>query len=529
MEHLGPTIEKIKYGRYQIKPAPDKPRTGYTRTTTITKTLDDQSSLIPWNAGRTALGLVAQPHLYAAIAACDPNNKKELYALCEKAAEAGGAATRREQGTAIHKFMERKIADATYEAPAPYNADVESIFDALDVAGFEISENYSEFIVVNHKLKIAGTADLALRHKASGKLYIADLKTGSSVQYGAQAWAIQLHFYASADAIYIHDINPDNDKELPLPKFEQDRGIIIHCEPASGKTNLYWIDLDSGRVGLELALLVRQFRNTKPLTAFTDVEAATSLKTVPNVQYVDELWLTMTRDRIVQIMEYPEAKNDLADNWPANVPTLKSGEPITIEQGKTISDMLSLIEKTHQLPFIRTIVRDQKQVIEEPVEIVQQVQEKPALVSFLDENKIDKDDDPIIGEDEIGVLRVMINFLERDARFWAQDILEQCRQENVTLAVLPPKGQPFERRFNLTKTILHIAPTEDIEILAGIVRQCTKRPFKNVVKGLGQLTLKQSQKALELAEKFAYNEIIAVWQEDGNVTFVPNPHHNGAA
>lgn len=526
MEHLGPTIEKIKYGRYQIKPSPDKPRTGYTRTTTITKTLDDQSSLIPWNAGRTALGLVAQPHLYAAIAACDPNNKKELYGLCEKAAEAGGAATRREQGTAIHKFMERKIADATYEAPAPYNNDVQSIFDALDAAGFEISENYSEFIVVNHALKIAGTADLALRHKATGKLYIADLKTGSSVQYGAQAWAIQLHFYASADAIYVHDINPDNDKELPLPEFEQDRGIIIHCQPESGKTDLYWIDLESGRVGLELALLVRKYRNSKPLTAFTDAEAATELKTVPIVQYVDELWLTMTRDRIMQIMEYPAAKNDLAGNWPANVPTLKSGDPITIDQGKTISEMLSLIEKTHQLPFIKTQVQDQKQAVEEPVEIVQ----APAPAPIEPEsNAIDKVDDPMVGDDEIGVLRVMVNFLERESKLWAQDILEECRQENVTLAVLPPRGEPFERRFNLTKTILHIAPTQDSEILAGIVRQCTKRPFKSVAKGIGQLTLKQSQKALELAEKFAYNEIIAVWQEDGNVTFVPNPHHNGAA
>lgn len=527
MEHLGPTIEKIKYGRYQIKPAENKPRTGYTRTTTITKTLDDQSSLIPWNAGRTALGLVAQPHLYAAIAACDPNNKKELYALCEKAAEAGGAATRREQGTAIHKFLERKIADATYEAPTPYNHDVQSIFDALDAAGLEISENYSEFVVVNHALKIAGTADLALRHKATGKLYIADLKTGSSVQYGAQAWAIQLHFYASADAIYVHDINPDNDRQLPLPEFDQERGIIIHCQPESGKTDLYWIDLQEGKKGLELALLVRAYRNTKPLTAFLPAESATELKSETNVQYVDDLWIAMTKDRIMQIMEYPDARTELARSWPASVPTIKSGKPITEDQGILISQMLSLIEKTHQLPFIKTEVPEP--IIEETIKVAEPVVVEKAPVVQLESNSIDKDSDPRVSEDEIGVLRTMVNFLERDAKFWAQDILEECRQDNLILAVLPPKGEPFERRYNVTKAILHIAPTQDREILEGIVRHCTKRPFKTVSKGLGQLTLNQSRKALELAEKFAYDEIMAVWQDDGTVSFVSNPHHNGAA
>jgi hypothetical protein len=520
MEHLGPTIQKLKNGRYQIKPPGKNERTGYSRATTITKTLDDQSSLISWNAGRTALGLVAQPHLYAAVAACDPDNKKELYELCEKAAEAGGSATRREQGTAIHKFLERKIEDPAYNPPAPYDQDVVSILAALENAGLKIAEGYSEFVVVNHRLKIAGTADLAVVD-ANGNWYVADLKTGSSVKYGAQAWAIQLAIYAMGDAIYHHQPNEADDYETPLPNFDIGRAVIIHCEPASGKTNLYWIDLETGRKGLELALAVREQRNAKPLQPFSLAEATTNLKTTAApVEYIDELWRTIITERIKNILQHPDAAADL--QWPVNIPTLKSGEPITVEQSKTISEILSLIEKIHQLPFMQTEPPKPKPA---PVH-----QEKPQPVKtepkWTGEHNLDKAEDPKVTDEDIAGLRVQIDFLTDKQRRWAQTIMEELRQESLTIALLPPKGAPYLRRWNLTATILNLAPIEDEDLAKAVVKHCTKRPFKTLAKGLGNLTLKQSQKAFELSQKIALGDVTIYYHEDGVVTFSPKSDTN---
>lgn len=520
MENLGPTIQKLKNGRYQIKPPGKNARTGYTRATTITKTLDDQSSLISWNASRTALGLVAQPHLFAAIAACDPENKKELYELCEKAAEAGGSATRRDQGTAIHKFLERKIEDATYNPPAPYDQDVVSILTALENAGLQIADGYSEFVVVNHSLKIAGTADLAVID-AKGNWYIADLKTGSSVKYGAQAWAIQLHIYATGDAIYHHQLNESDDYETELPNFDKTRGVIIHCEPASGKTNLHWIDLETGRQGLELALAVRQHRNAKPLTAFNLAESTTNLKTAPApVQYVDELWRTITIERIKNVLADPKAAADL--RWPADIPTIKSGEPITAHQGKTISEILTIIEKLHQLPLMQTgIVAEKPEDEPEPAPAPEPELKKLVKKEWSEKHNLDKPGDPQVNEDEIAFLRVQINFLTEPQKRWAQTIIEELRQESLTVALIPPSGEPYLRRWNITATILNLAPIEDVDVAVAVVKHCTKRPFKTLAKGLGNLTLKQSQKAFELSTKIAHGTVTLYYHENGVVTFGP--------
>lgn len=523
MDTLGPTIEKLRYGRYQIKPPGKNARTGYTRATTITKTLDDQSSLIPWNAARTAIGIIKEPHLFAAIAACDPENKKELYDLCEKAAEAGGSATRREQGTAIHKFLERKLEDPTYAPPAPYDQDVQSILQALDNAGLTVMPGLSEFVVVNHELKIAGTADLAVQD-ANGNIYVADLKTGSSVKYGAQAWAIQLFIYATGNAIYHHAVNEADDYETPLPAFDQQRGIVLHCEPASGKTDLYWIDLTVGKDGLELALAVRKHRNIKPLEPFTITEATTNLKIVAEEQYVDELWRVSVTEQIKEILQHPDAAKDL--QWPANIPTLKSGLPITVQQGQTINDLLTVIFKIHQLPLMQVAP---PQTIKEPEPVTQPEPEpQPERKPLPPVHNLDKPEDPQVTGDDIAGLRVQIEFLTEPQRWWAQNHLEQLREECLTVALLPPTGQPYLRRWNITATILNMAVFEDDEMLQGVVKACTKRAFKTTADGLGHLTIKQSEKAFELSQQIAHETLIPAWTDAGQIKFVPNPHQIGA-
>ena len=57
---IGDTVRRDRWGRYQVLPPEGEKVQGYTRATTVAKALDDQSSLMTWNARMTALGLAAR-------------------------------------------------------------------------------------------------------------------------------------------------------------------------------------------------------------------------------------------------------------------------------------------------------------------------------------------------------------------------------------------------------------------------------------------------------------------------------------
>lgn len=268
-----------RWGRYLVVPPEGGKPAGYSRATTVAKALDDTSALMNWGKRMVALGLVARPDILAMVAATDKDDRKTLDGHCERASEAGGATARRDLGTAIHKLVERKIADPTWEVPDLYAADVASIITAVDVSGFDIVTEYSEIVVVMDRYQIGGTADLILRRRTDKQLVVADIKTGSSVKYGALAWAIQLAVYARADAIYEQGPSKDGseDRRVPMPEnIDHTTGLILHCEPGSGRCDVHQIDIARGAQALDVAMSVRAWRREKDLlTPFkvSDIEA----------------------------------------------------------------------------------------------------------------------------------------------------------------------------------------------------------------------------------------------------------------
>jgi len=257
-----------RWGRYLVvQPEGGKP-VGYSRATTVAKALDDTSALMNWGKRMVALGLVARPDILAMVAATDKDDRKTLDGHCERAAEAGGATARRDLGTAIHKLVERKIADPSWDVPDLYADDVAAIIAAVDASGFDIVTEYSEIVVVMDRHQIGGTADLILRRRSDGMLVVADIKTGSSVKYGALAWAIQLAVYAHADAIYEQGPAKDGseDRRVPMPEnIDRAAGLILHCEPGSGRCDVHILDIDRGAEALDVAMSVRAWRKEKDL------------------------------------------------------------------------------------------------------------------------------------------------------------------------------------------------------------------------------------------------------------------------
>jgi hypothetical protein len=250
--------------------------------------IEDTSNLTGWACRITLIGAAARQDIIAsALAAGD--DRKKLNGLVEQAKEAGGATIRRDLGTAVHKFLELKCADSWYQVPEPYADDVQAILDAIDGAEMDVVVEFSEKILVVDSIRVAGMCDLVLRHRDTGELFVADLKTGSSVKYGVLGFCCQLTTYALSDNIYVQGPAKDGsqDQRLPAPDVSRTRGIIIHCQPGSGHADLYWLTLDTKVV--DLAVAVREVRKVKDLlNKFEGGDATSAAGTVEVVGSVED-------------------------------------------------------------------------------------------------------------------------------------------------------------------------------------------------------------------------------------------------
>ena len=151
-ELAGPPRDR--WGRYLL-PHPehpdDKPRS-FTRATTVAKAPEDQGGLIKWGQRTVVAGLGRRADLVALAATTDPTDKKALGQIARDAEEAGGAATGRNTGTAIHAAIE---AVNRGDEPLPLFAEeVQAYRDALAARGLEPVSDLVE--------RIVGDADRAL-------------------------------------------------------------------------------------------------------------------------------------------------------------------------------------------------------------------------------------------------------------------------------------------------------------------------------------------------------------------------------
>jgi hypothetical protein len=345
------------------------------RVTTLSKGLESTDALTNWACRMTLIGAASRADIIASAQATDPEDRKALDALVDKAKELGGANVRRELGTALHKFFELKAADPTYVVPEPYAADVDAILAAIDAAGFDIVTEHSERLVVIYAVGCAGTPDLILRRRSDGAYFIADLKTGSSVKYGVLGFSVQLTTYSLADAFYVHgaDDQGRDDLLLPMPKVSQELGIIIHCQPGSGTADLHWLTLDPALV--DLAVAVREVRKRRDLLVLHQIEgggenATTGQGTASTAQQdvvgtVDDpttataldilheartAWLINRTTATVKAL----SKRHVAEVWPTDIARpadIKAGERWSPDDIDTITKALDALEAKHDVPF----------------------------------------------------------------------------------------------------------------------------------------------------------------------------------
>lgn len=281
-----PTIDRDRWGRPLI--APPQPLGAkpvpYTRATTVAKTLDRPEGLMLWKQRMTLIGLVRRPDLRIAAAATDPEDSKALNKLAEEAADAGGASAAATTGTALHAFTERIDRNLPVDhVPEEHAADLDAYRRLAADIGWTVRA-VEQFTVLD-AYRVAGTTDRVV--EIDGRWYIADLKTGASVNFH-HAWAVQL-------AIYAHAMPYDIEQRTRLPWDrvpETDRAVVIHVPAGQGKAAAYWLDIDAGWEAFRLAMQARKWLARKDLLtpyASPSSPADPVLAAIESASSVDEL------------------------------------------------------------------------------------------------------------------------------------------------------------------------------------------------------------------------------------------------
>lgn len=252
-------FDRDRWGRPLITGLDGKVRP-YVRASAAAKTIEDTYNLEMWARRNVAFGMARDASLAARVLAVggDPSTwtleeRKAVNKIHEDAAAVALAHKAADIGTAVHRLTE--MADRGEQPVAgPYEADLTAYVNALIEAGLSTVPAYVECRLVCDTLAMAGTADRLLQ-RADGTWVVGDIKTGSSVDYGALGWAAQLAAYAHS-ALY----DVASGARLETPPLDRTLGIIIHLPAGTGVCTLYELDLVAGFRAAQLANEIRQVR-----------------------------------------------------------------------------------------------------------------------------------------------------------------------------------------------------------------------------------------------------------------------------
>ena len=223
----------------------------YTRVTTFVGALEDNFNLGKWEKRMVAIGLADRPDLLLATSA-HRDDKDELDKIADKAKEAAKAGAAATTGTALHSLTEK--VDRGEELP-PLPAEYQADMAAYAAVSRRLRTQAIETFVVNDQYQAGGTFDRIF--EVDGVRYIGDTKTGGNLEYGIVKIIMQLAMYANS-----HEYNPDGGARGALNVSPQ-WGIVVHLPAGKGECKAYWVNLEWGWYGVQLAYSVRQIRKLK--------------------------------------------------------------------------------------------------------------------------------------------------------------------------------------------------------------------------------------------------------------------------
>lgn len=297
------------YGRYLIVPPQGGKPVGHTRVTTIAKALDDTGGLAPWKATMTAGGMIMRRGLRSRWEVLlaeygDPwyataESKKAAKDLVEECAAVGGANDRKELGSGLHTVTALvDVGRAPSHLTEETERDVKAYVRGRDAAGIKVVPGMVEVVVVLDDCQVAGTFDRLVTVPGFDLPLIADLKTGSSIEYSFQPFAVQLAAYSRADAIYRQGPAKDGseDVRLPMPAVDQEYGLIFWLNAGTAELELWLVDLVKGWEAFQVSLWARAWRTDKDIAQ--DLASRPSLTlSVPAAPDPEQPWDEVWREQ----------------------------------------------------------------------------------------------------------------------------------------------------------------------------------------------------------------------------------------
>jgi hypothetical protein len=247
-----------------------------TRPSTASKTIEDQGGLLNWKPAAGLQWTVHDPELLGRAQVLDPHGSWRPYA--EIIAEAERRYSHSAGiGSNIHAAVSKIIGG---EDMGHLGSDVLRPAEAVlkTIADIDMVPVASEIPVACIGVfaeDFAGTADLILRDRVTGKVYVGDIKTVSDLgaaKFRALSWAAQVAVYARSEP---YDLRG-------LPDYHRDRygrpvvttsfvghwdeplstslGVVIEVSRDTADAEPHALDLDAGAEAIRLACQVRAMR-----------------------------------------------------------------------------------------------------------------------------------------------------------------------------------------------------------------------------------------------------------------------------
>ena len=227
-------IERDTYGRYKITPAGAKRAKSYSRVTTIAKAIEDTHNITMWKLRNALKGVADRKDLLLQIQTLDPDkDKRTLDRIAETCLELGGGTKAATTGTAIHSILEQHDKGAYVldrKPPAELVETIQTYAEVLKANQVTVLPEWIETVLVNDEDQYAGTVDRIVQ--IGGVHYIADLKTGKTLDFGGLGFGAQLAAYAHCT----HATSDGKDRrELPhgagivvVHRFRDGNGGLAH-------------------------------------------------------------------------------------------------------------------------------------------------------------------------------------------------------------------------------------------------------------------------------------------------------------
>lgn len=450
----------------------------YGRPSSFGDMIADKYNLQLWGKRQVAYGMAHTPSLVARAMALTADDKKAWNQLAEDALTAAKSNERADIGTALHRIIERQIAGEDVELVEPYAADVRAFWDCLTTTGFKIHQlngrPMSEVKCVNDDWQLAGTFDLVLEGP-DGTYYIADLKTGASLDFGHIGYAVQLAVYRDS---FMYDCASGVRSDMPL--MHALTGIIVHLPAGEGRCSLMDVDLERGREMARLCAAVRDVRKVKTISA-RPMYAPDPVD--PELIHSPEMHSLLGRIDAIKADE--AAFLALRTLWPAGVPTQKDAAQWTAAHVEAITAVVVIVERDHSMPFM-------PEPFEKPATTLNVAEPEPAVDVEGPRNEV-----------LAAILQDRITALPQEAR----DVLNGWAFEaNASGSALSLKQLPSERRCQIVRICVAALDTVDdindkmrgfLELNLGAERV---QPGFTTGAVLGSLTLSEASRLAEIID-----------------------------